>query len=186
MTSDETEVVRVLFHTIDDGDRLKLEAVSNNSPTGGGARDLRFRPESLFLPFFKKLFPKVVVRKRNGGNIEVYNGPVYWDVEGQEKTGTMKVWPATDARADETRIATVSRFGFQDLVKDDPSGGRSIFMLFQQKSGIVRVYFTTETSLKNDDWHCTIKKFAREWFSTQKKQKSAFLDLEAKERFPVD
>ena len=44
--SNDTQVVvvRVLFQILTEGDRLKMDAVSNVSPTGGGARDLRFRP----------------------------------------------------------------------------------------------------------------------------------------------
>ena len=94
----------------------------------------------------------------------------------------MEVWPPTNARPNEVRIAQVSRYGFQDLVVDDPAGRRSVFMLFQQRSGIVRVYFTTETSLSTDDWNPTIKEFATAWLQTQRK--SAFLDLETHERFP--
>ena len=44
MAGSETDVVRVLFRTIDEGDLRKMDAVSNDAPTGGGARDLRFSP----------------------------------------------------------------------------------------------------------------------------------------------
>lgn len=48
--ANEHEVARVIFQVIEDGDRRKFEAVSNDADTGGGARDLRFRPANRFLP----------------------------------------------------------------------------------------------------------------------------------------
>ena len=56
-------------------------------------------------------------------------------------------------------------------------------MLFQQQNGVVRVYFTTETSLTTKNWNTTIKDFAMGWLATN--HRSAFLDLETNERFPV-
>ena len=94
----------------------------------------------------------------------------------------MTVWPATEARENECRIGGVNHFDFSGLVKKDPGGGRSIFMLFQQRNGIVRVYFTTESSLRSENWNSTIKSFAKDWMGT--KHRSAFLDLETNERFP--
>ena len=192
MASNDTLVVRVLFQILKDGDRLKMDAVSNVSPTGGGARDLRFRPASRFLPIFSKMLPELVTERRGSSKIETYRGSVVWEAAGQEKSGLMTVWPATNARPNECRIARVNRFDFSGLVKEDPGGGESIFMLFQQKSGLVRVYFTTETSLKSENWNPTIKNFAKNWLAkatvgsrSRHKYRSAFLDLETNERFPL-
>ena len=77
----------------------------------------------------------------------------------------MTVWPATDARPNECRIARINRFDFSGLVKEDPGGGESIFMLFQQRNDVVRVYFTTETSLKSENWNSAIKNFAKDWLA---------------------
>ena len=184
VASNETEVVRVLFQILMEGDRRKMDAASNDSRTGGGARDLRFRPESEFLPFFRKLLPEVVLESRESTQIETYRGSVSWEASGQQKSQVMTVWPATDARPNECRIATINQFDFSSLVKKDPGGGPSIFMLFQQQNGVVRAYFTTETSLRSENWHPTIKTFAEVWLATAHKHKSAFLDLEANERFP--
>ena len=54
--------------------------------------------------------------------------------------------------------------------------------LFQQRNGVVRVYFTTETSLRSENWNSSIKNFAKDWMATD--HRSAFLDLETNERFP--
>ena len=183
VASNDTQVVRVVFQTLTEGDRLKMDAVSNVSQTGGGARDLRFRPESAFLPVFRKMLPEVILVPRGATQIETYRGTVSWIASGQEKSREMTVWPATDARPNECRIGGVNRFDFSGLVEQDPGGGRSVFLLFQQQNGSVRVYFTTETSLRSDDWNSTIKSFAKHWMGTR--HRSAFLDLETGERFPA-
>ena len=183
MSDDAVTIVRVLFQRIDPGDRRKFEAQSNDAPSGGGARDLRFRPAELFLPFFQRVFPQTRTQTRKGGErIEIQVGSVTWAVQGQERNRSMEIWPPTSARRGEIRIAQIADYGFHELVQDDPRGRRSVFMLFQQRNEIVRIHFTTESSLRNDDWDPAIKNFAAEWFRTQRK--SAFLDLETGERFP--
>lgn len=192
MASNDMQVVRVVFQILTEGDRLKMDAVSNVSQTGGGARDLRFRPETAFLPIFRKMLPEVVKTRRiqrvrgalerQSTQIETYKGTVFWMASGQERSRKMTVWPATGARPNECRIGGINRFDFSGLVKQDPARGGSIFMLYQLQNGVVRVDFTTETSLKVDAWHSTIKAFAKDWMETD--HRAAFLDLETKERFP--
>ena len=182
VASEEVQVIRVIFQILTEGDRLKMDAVSNVSKTGGGARDLRFRPESAFLPVFRKMLPEVVLERRKSAQIETYRGTVSWEASGQEKSGEMTVWPATEARPNECRIGGINRFDFSGLVKPDPAGGGSIFMLSQLRNGVVRVDFITKSSLRVDDWHSTIKAFAKDWLGTG--HRAAFLDLETKERFP--
>ena len=188
MSDDGLNVVRILFHDIQEGDRLKFEAQSHTASTGGGARDLRFRPESAFLPFFRRVFSETQIRKSTSGggtnNIEVSYGKVHWTHHSDERSATMEVWPSTYSRPGETRIGRISSFGFSDLIETDPRGGRSIFMLFQQKNGDVRIHFTTETSLRRDQWDTQVKEFAEYWFNSGKI--SAFLDLETEERYPDD
>ena len=186
MSNDDRAVVRVLLQNIEDGDRRKFEARSNDADTGGGARDLRFRPESEFLPFFERMFPhkRAETRRSKGARsqINVLSGSVTWIEHGLEKGGTMEVWPSTNARPGECRIARISSFGLYNLVAVDPNGGRSVFMMFQQADGTIRLYFTTETSLRNDNWDPKIKKFAADW--VKEGSKSAFLDLETRRQYP--
>lgn len=186
MADDGLNVIRVLFQNIEDGDRLKFVARSNTSDTGGGARDLRFRPEKKFFPFFEKMF---LGRKREqrtskgvSSEIEILTGTVVWNEGGNEVSAMMEIWPSTAARPNECRISKVSSFGLDGLIQNDPNGGKSVLMMFQQENGTVRIFFTTETSLKDDNWDPTIKKFASEWLN--KGTKSAFLDLQSKERYP--
>jgi hypothetical protein len=94
----------------------------------------------------------------------------------------MEVWPSTNARPNECRIARISSFGLYGLIKTDPAGGRSVFMMFQQANKAIRLYFTTETSLRSGNWDPKIKQFATEWIADG--SKSAFLDLQTMERYP--
>lgn len=186
MASDGLNVVRVLLQNIEDGDRLKFVARSNTADTGGGARDLRFRPEGEFLPFFRKMFPGRKVHRRTSSGvsqeIELLTGTVIWNEDGKEVSAVMEIWPSTNARPNETRIARISSYGLDGLIQDDPNGGKSVFMMFQQQDGTIRLHFTCETSLKVDNWDPTIKKFAADWL--EEGTKSAFLDLKSKERYP--
>lgn len=186
MSGNGQAIIRVLFQNIDDGDRRKFEARSNDSDTGGGARDLRFRPEDIFLPFFGRMLPhkRYEARTSKGvkSQIEVLSGTVTWTEPTGDKSATLEVWPATNARPNECRISRISSYGLYSLIKSDPSGGRSVFMMFQQASSAIRIYFTTETSLRTGNWDPKIKKFAADWIVDG--SKSAFLDLQTMERYP--
>ena len=114
--------------------------------------------------------------------IEVLSGTVTWNESGMERSATMEIWPSTNARPNECKIAKISSFGLFGMIQSDPTGGKSIFMMFQQQNGTIRLHFTTEASLRNDDWDPTIKKFAADWL--REGSKSAFLDLKSKERYP--
>ena len=72
-------------------------------------------------------------------------------------------------------IGTVHRLGLSHLVKNDPNGGKSVFLLLELADGSARVWFTTETSLRNDKWHPSIKAFATRWMDGG--AKSGFIDL---------
>lgn len=189
MSGNGAAVVRVILQRVDEGDKKKAIAKSNESNSGGGARDLRFRPETEFLPVFQRMFPHKSTKTRKSrkvkgatSQIEVLSGTVAWHEPTGQKSATMEVWPATDARKNECRIARISSLAIDGLIEKDPNGGRSVLMLFQQANGDIWLYFTTETSLLTQNWDPTIKKFAQDWFDDG--CKSAFLDLATKEQYP--
>lgn len=184
-------VVRAVFYDIYPGDRLKLDAKSNREPgDGGGARDFRFSPREAFAGIFGKILTGRTLRisrsKKSGPQeIELYTGLVNWtDDSGPVSaahSAVMTFWPFYSARSFETRIATVHKFGFSHLVRDDEKGGKSVFMLAQLADGSVQVYFTTETSLREDRWNKQIKQFAIRWMDSG--AKSGFIDLQDKAEF---
>lgn len=149
-------VLRAVFYDIYPGDRLKLDAQSNVADTGGGARDFRFSPVEEFFPLFGLMLPDREVRTTRGRvagerEVEVLVGNVRWtDAAAQpnERQGRMTIWPANERRTTEARIGTVHKFGVSHLVLDDPNGGKSVFLLLQMANGELRMWFTTETSLR--------------------------------------
>ena len=56
MAESMSEVQLVIYKKIVDGDLRKFAATSNDQPTGGGARDLRFSPAKEFMGAFKNYF----------------------------------------------------------------------------------------------------------------------------------
>ncbi|WP_264802920.1 hypothetical protein, partial [Acetobacter fabarum] len=68
MASGASHVARILYKEIVAGDLRKILAQSNDSDTGGGARDFRFGSFKTLLPVIRQMFPKKVKenRKRDG------------------------------------------------------------------------------------------------------------------------
>ena len=134
------------------------------------------------------MLPEVVLEQRDGQTLKTYRGQVRWkNSNGEEKSQPITVWPPTNARPNECRISQINRFDFSGLAERDHAGGQSIFMFFQQRNGILRIYFTTETSLKSENWHSTIKTFIEYWKRegwTNRGMRSAFLDLDTNEHYP--
>ena len=77
-----TKVARILYKEIRGADLLKVRAISNTSPTGGGARDFRFGSYKKLLPAITLMFPNATreQRKRNGvvTTIDVLQGVFRW------------------------------------------------------------------------------------------------------------
>lgn len=186
----EEEVARVIFQVIEDGDRRKFEAVSNDADTGGGARDLRFRPANRFLPVLGRMFPGRAVRRstRKGAQVELellsgtFATPQATD-EAERASRDITIWPETNARPGECRIAQVNRYDFLPLLPPQGEGGQCIMMLIQTYGGTVNVWFTSEAILRHEvGWDESVRRFVLRWLDTD--AKSAFLDLERGEEFP--
>lgn len=187
-----TSVVRLVVREIVPGDRRKFTATSNDVDTGGGARDLRFRPEEKFRPVFARMFPstKLVRAKRDGveTRIQINVGEVRWRDASDpgrppvERSGEAEIWPPTTARPREMRLIRVHRYGFTSLLPPVQGEGKSVMMLIQEAQGVVRVRFTTERSIREGNWHRLIKPFLLRWLESN--SRSGFLDLESGEEFP--
>jgi|GEM_PF-618588 len=146
---------RVVFKEIVRGDLRKFEAAAHDSDTGGGARDLRFRPYEKFAAIFSVLFPdRIQKNRRRGGkrvSTEVFGGRLYWN-EGQRTMFAEAVFePPTDVRGGEGRLTRVHTF--PPLRKLPSPDGRFVLLLIQDDSGRVWPQIVTDTSLQNEEWN---------------------------------
>lgn len=178
MTSAKLAVCRVVFLLLKEGDFRKLRGQANDAPGGGGARDLRFSPVDKFWPIFEEMFP---YRKKSNRGREILYGPAEWRSNGETRA-ELEVWAPTEARPNECRLAKVHSYGFARLATRDPTSGDGVLMLFQLSNGVVRVHFTTETSLRTDPWHAAIRDIAVKWFDDSRSS-AAFRDFETQQEF---
>lgn len=156
-------VRRLVYKELLDGDYRKLTAQSNDSPTGGGARDLRL-PFAAFDGIFARLLPneRTEVRRRKGHRVkvEVRTGPVMIDtVNANGKvvgtTSEEMVWEnPTDARRTEGRIAKVhaGQATSELLSARDPAKGRAFALFVQDDAGELRVHYAFEADLRAGVW----------------------------------
>lgn len=186
-----SSVLRLIVREIVPGDRRKFTATSNDVDTGGGARDLRFRPENKFAPVFARMFPttKTVTSRRGGApvQLQVHTGQIRWpsaSTPGQAplyQTGQAEIWPSTNARPGEMRLIKVHEYGFSPLLPPLQVNGKTVMMLIQEAQGVV-VRFTTEASIRTNTWHRSIKPFLLRWLDSD--SLSGFIDLQTGEEFP--
>lgn len=119
------EPVAIVFKQMLDGDVRKLAAESNDAPTGGGARDLRF-PDAPFRKVLNRFFPRVISASQNGG--EVRSGRLTWHHDNKTDVYDVEFWPPTDARPTESRIARIH--GLPPLLRcPDPRIGDPVFII---------------------------------------------------------
>lgn len=137
-------IARIVYKQILYGDLKKFQAQSNNSPTGGGARDLRFSPFTKFGPVFKKLF---FLNNNNG----VYSGEFYSIEEGKKIIRPVYFHSPTSARPHEGRIANVDKC--LPLHNIPPYEEAVILLIIQRDDRSVWPHFTTNRSLGSDDWN---------------------------------
>jgi hypothetical protein len=88
------------------GDRLKVEGRAQSSGTGGGAKDIRFNPLSMFEAVFQEVFSASRTEPKGA---RVNSGPVYWSEGGKTKGPIeIEIWaPAKGAKRGEMRIGSV-------------------------------------------------------------------------------
>lgn len=144
---DETlqEIKIVVYKKIVEGDLKKFFAQSNISPSGGGARDLRFSPAVQFFPIFQRMFRTL---KSDGSYAGYFNWPEHAPTE-------VTIYPPTRSRHNEVRIARVHECIPSKYIPH--SVGDCILILILDVDDKVWPYFITEKSLKEDDWHPRIR-----------------------------
>lgn len=150
------QVARILYKEIVEGDLRKILAKSNDSDTGGGARDFRFGSYNQLLPVIKQMFPYLVKvdRKRDSvvSQIDVFKGTFHWKntAAGTVSAKDSFFEPPTDVRPSEGRIARVHEYGCFDtsLIPKGGEGNRIILLLIQNCDGEVWPHFAEEQSLR--------------------------------------
>jgi hypothetical protein len=149
------QVARILYKEIVTGDLRKILAQSNDSDTGGGARDFRFGSYKQLLPVIKLMFPKKIKenRKRDGilEQIDIFQGEFFWENNlGRIDHKYSFFEPPTDVRPSEGRIVRVHEYGCFDTARI-PKGGignRVLLLLIQLSDGSVWPHFAEERTLR--------------------------------------
>lgn len=166
MASVAGHVARILYKEIVPGDLRKILAQSNDSGTGGGARDFRFGSFEQLLPVIERMFPKKVKmnRKRKGiaEEIDVFQGEFFWhNDKGQVERKASFFEPPTDARGSEGRIARVHEYSCFNTSRM-PTGGegnRVLLLLIQLEDGSVWPHYAEEKTLRIEGkWHPVVAK----------------------------
>lgn len=155
MVNGAGHVARILYKEIVAGDLRKILAQSNDSDTGGGARDFRFGSYNTLIPVIEQMFPKKVKesRRRDGvvEQIDVFQGEFWWhNGKGQVLRKDSFFESPTDVRPSEGRIARVHEYGCFDtsLVPNGGVGNRVLLLLIQLHDGSVWPYYAEEQSLR--------------------------------------
>lgn len=179
-------VKRIIFREVMDGDLKKFTATAAPSGTGGGARDLRFRPFDKFDGVFARALPgrEIVDRRREGQReeIEIYTANaniVRSNNESFKKAISFE--PPTTARPNEGRLARV-----HDLNLDVPEGeGRLLILIIQDAKDQLIITFFSEKDLESRTWHSTVNDFFKEVFAKPggTNATQGYIDFEQKSRW---
>lgn len=140
-----TGVKLVIYKKIVPGDFKKFRAESNDAPSGGGARDLRFTPANVFTTQFSRMFPL-------GGDRATLRGQFYW--VGLTPTD-VTIHQPTNSRPNEVRIATVHECFPSEVIPGDCDD--CVLLLVLRSDNRVYPAFTSEHSLSEDNWHPAVK-----------------------------
>lgn len=136
--------VLFVYKEIIKGDLLKLVAASNNSLTGGGARDLRL-PWKTFRPIMHRIFTENGLGR--GGKEIRWAEVTYLDVNDTPHTTTLEYWPPTSSRPTEDRISRVHASPALGGQLPDTGRGRVFLVLVKFDDGTVRCDYAYETDL---------------------------------------
>lgn len=198
------EAVRILAREIVEGDEKKRHAESNITPSGGGARDLRFSPSAVFEGVLARMFPHAELTQTNRKNpatgrreptsVMVRKGDLFWfeHIRGQPDVPpfqrTAEIWPPYAPR-DEFRFSTVHKFSFWDHRPADLGGGRIFVLLVQNRDGRIWVRFASEEGLDHPGWDPEVAEMLKRCLNLKTenggdKAGVGFVDFETGESFP--
>ena len=139
----------VLYKELSAADLRKLEANSNDSQTGGGARDLRL-PHRAFGHVMSSFLPETRPEsrgKKTDLDAVVNYGPVTFYEGSTKQTTEFVYWPPTDARPSEGRIARVHASPALGGRMPDEELGRVFVMFIKWNSKMITVHYAYENDL---------------------------------------
>jgi hypothetical protein len=170
-------VKRFIFKELVEGDFRKFIAQSNDTDTGGGARDLRYKPQKIFYPFFEKM---MAVKNADNTLDDIF----HWEIEGKVITTKVKVHPPTNSRPNEIRIARVHQCIPDEVVPQNHNN--AIFLIVQYSDNSLWPYFVTIDSIRNDDWDPIVKRVITEAYDVEKRENitaTGYYDYETGEEY---
>lgn len=155
MTDSEARPIILVYKEIAPADLRKFLAQSNDSPSGGGARDLRF-PAGAFRPIMEQLFTREVSGPQ-GRPIRVAR-ITFIDSSGGLRTSSLEYWPATASRPSEDRIAKVHASPALGGRLPRQDRGRVFLLLIKWETGEVRCYYAYEHDLESSSqWRTDVR-----------------------------
>ena len=142
MSKIQGQPVRILFQEVRIATILKARTESAEATTGGGARDLRLSPYSVFKPFMERMFTKSEVRGTGATTVRL--GTATWG----DGTNTREIafWPPTNARPGEGRIATIS--ALPPLLNSPEDLNGAVFLFVQDENDLIWVRYATLDELR--------------------------------------
>ena len=150
----ETRPTLVVYKEIVDGDMRKLLAESNDSKTGGGARDLCF-PARAFDAVLRQIFSQDAIG-RGGKGIRI-GDVMYLDSNEQLQKTQLEYWPPTESRKTESRISKIHKSPALGGQLPRTNSGRVFVLLIQFSDGIVRCEYAYEDDLRANVWAPELK-----------------------------
>lgn len=136
----------VIYKEFVDGDRRKLLAESNDSKTGGGARDLRF-PVKPFDSVLRRIFTQDATGR--GGQSIRTGEVIYLDSTDRPHKTQLEYWPPTVSRKTESRISKIHKSPALGNQLPRTDSGRVFVLLIQFSDGAVRCLYAYEDQLRD-------------------------------------
>lgn len=149
MISSDLKPTLAVYKEVVAGDLRKLTATSNDTPNGGGARDLRL-PYRTFRPVMHRIFIHSEIG-RGGAAIRTAD-VIYLDSSGTSHTTRMEYWPPTSSRPNEDRIARIHQNPALGGRLPDITRGTVLVLFILYSNQSVRVEYAYEDQLRGGDW----------------------------------
>lgn len=160
-------IVHAIYKELKSGDFRKGIADSNDTKSGGGARDLRFGGYDAFKDMFRAFLPgRRVVNRRRAGlpvQLEILTGQANWispNIAGKSQPEAMRTLKfavefeePTTARPTEGRLTRVHEYPFfgRDDYLPAHDKSRRFLLITQSASGLVYFHIVSENILRQPD-----------------------------------